>query len=260
MAPGREAPRTEAIADIPFPLDRDVAFGARSEATVPDYGPTGTGGGIRTPAAMGSVIDRPAYRVQVTCAGPNPIRYSFGRLIDEANPPDPLPEDHSSTQVACDGALHEDVIDVPLREGARLLVTSDPQTVWEIQGTADEPPISLAPDGGGWTMSTGLGPNWMTSGNAEGYGGIGPADGGPVRVVITCSGEATLTGTIDVSGSPTGKVDPFSIDCSGRSGGGTLEREYAHGSVISEVFFDPHGGTIWLAITTQVRGPGAPRP
>ena len=260
LASGHETARVDAIADIPYPSDRDVVFDGNSEATTPDYGPTQTGGGLWLAQDVGTVANRPGYRVTVSCAGPNPIRYAFGTLYDEANGPDPLPEDHSTTQVECDGALHEDRLDVALVEGARVVVTSDPGTVWRIQVTADKPPVGLAPDGAGWTMSTGFGPNWMTDGTGQGYGGIGPDDGGPVRIVITCLGEATLTGTIDV-GTPAGsRTDPFSIDCSGRSGDGTLEREYAHGSIAPEVVFDPHGGTIWLAITTQIRRPATTEP
>ena len=57
------------------------------------------------------------------------MRYAFGTLYDEASPPEPLPEDRSATEVECDGLVQTDTFDVELREGARLVVTSDDQTV-----------------------------------------------------------------------------------------------------------------------------------
>ena len=244
---------------VPSP-GQEVLIDGHSETQVPDYEPTRTGGGILVPTTLDSVAQREGYHVLVTCAGPTPIRYSFSPFVNDQNPPEPLPENHSTTQVECDGAAHEDILDLPLEAGGRIVVTAEARTAWQIIVTADDPPISLAPNEGGWTMSTGLGPTWMTSGNAEGYGGIGPDDGGPVRVVITCSGAATVTGTIQAGTPAPSQGDPFSIDCSNRPGGQTLEREYEHGSIVSEVLYDPHGATIWLAITTQIRTPASPPP
>ena len=234
---------------------QEVLIDGRSETQVPDYRPTLTGGGILVPTALDAVPGREAYHVLVTCAGPTPIRYAFSPFVNDQSAPEPLPEDHSTTQVDCDGAAHEDVLDLPLDAGGRIVVTTEARTAWQIIVTADAPPISIAPNEGGWTTSTALGPTWIASGDAAGYGGIGPDDGGPVRVVITCSGAATLTGTIGAGTPAPSQGDPFSIDCSSGPGGGTLEREYDHGSIVSEVFYDPHGATIWLAITTQIRAP-----
>ncbi|MEO5941574.1 MAG: hypothetical protein ABIZ72_11130 [Candidatus Limnocylindrales bacterium] len=258
LAPSRPVGHATEIAAIPLPVDRDIILDVTSEAATPDYVPTGTGGGMWLPQEVATVANRPAYRVQVTCAGPNPIRYAFGTFYDEQNPPEPLPDDHSTTQVECDGALHEDVLDVPLIDGARFIVTSDPQTVWRIRVTVDKPPISLAPDVPGWTMSTGSGPNWMTRREAGASDLIGGEKGEPIRVVITCAGDATLTGTIDW-GSPIGtKLDPYSIDCSADSPNQTLVRVYPSVAGYVQVTFDAGGRTIWLAITGQAPGPAVP--
>jgi hypothetical protein len=216
---------------------------------------------VWVPAEVGQVAQRERYRVLVTCAGPHSIRYAFGRLFDRQNAPDPLPEDHSVTEVECDGGVHEDVLALPLVDGARLLVTSSAQEAWQIIVMSDKPPISLPPDEGGWVMSTGFGPNFLPSGQQEGVTLVGPDGGGEVRVVISCSGDALLTGTIDVGPVAGQKLDPFTLDCSLDGGAGvTLARSYATAASSVTVLYDPHGATIWLAVSAQVRAPASPAP
>jgi hypothetical protein len=259
-APARAALHATSIAVIERPVD-DVLLEVGSETGTPDYGPVGTGGGVWGPAEVGSIAQRERYRVLVTCAGPHSIRYAFGRLIDQQNPPDPLPEDHSVTEVECDGGVHEDALELPLLEGARFLVTSSAQEAWQIIVTSDRPPISLPPDEGGWVMSTGFGPNFLPGGQQEGVTLAGPDGGGEVRVVIGCFGDATLTGTIDVGAVAGQELDPFALDCSAdRSVGATIARSYGKAASSVTVLYDPHGATIWLAVSAQVRAPASPAP
>ena len=256
-APTRAALHATTLAAIqPAPAD-ETLLGVNSELLEPDYERRPV---LTEPEQMGNVAQRDRYRVLVSCAGPDSVRYAFGTLYDQENPPEPLPEDHSVTEVECDGAVHEDTFETPLPDGARFVVTAQPRTAWRIVVVSDKPPISLAPDKPGWQLSSGAGPNYLTSGNAEGIDLIGPDDGGPVRVAITCSGPATLTGTIDV-GSPIGtRLDPFSLDCSEGSAGQTIERVYEDAATSVQVLYDPHGATIWLAVSSQIRARASPAP
>jgi hypothetical protein len=256
-APARDALHATSLAEIKPDPDVDTLLMANSELANPDYDRRPV---LTEPASVGNVAQRDRYRVLVSCAGPDSIRYAFGVLYDDQNPPDPLPEDHSLTEIECDGALHEDLFETPLPDGARFLVTAQPRTAWRIAVTSDKPPIAIAPDVPGWQLSSGAGPNYLTSGNAEGIDLIGPDDGGPVRVVITCAGPGTLTGTIDV-GSPVGtRLDPYSIDCSDGSSDRSLERVYEHAASSVQVLYDPHGAIIWLAVTSQIRATASPAP
>lgn len=232
---------------------------ASSPSDRPDYGPTGTGGGILTPVEVGMVAQRDRYRVIFTCAGPTPIRYTFGGLMDQLIPPASLPADHSTTEVECDGAVHEDDLDLPLVDGARFLVTSDSRSAWRLMVTTAPPPIALAPNEGGWTISGGAGPNYMTDRQPGGVSLPGANGGGDVRVVIACSGDTTLTGTIDVGPVVGQQLDPFTVGCAGSDAAG-IARIYPKAASYVEVQYDPRGAPIWLAITVQVRAPASPPP
>ena len=127
-----------------MPDGLDVVAEGTSAAAAPDYGPLLTGGGMFTPTEIGQAIERERYRILVTCAGPapDPLRLRPARRRGEpsAEPPD----DHVATQIECDGAAHEDVLDIPLDHGSRLVVTATDQTAWHVIVTADPPPIALA--------------------------------------------------------------------------------------------------------------------
>jgi hypothetical protein len=254
-APPRDPLHATAISDIVVPNGDASLLDVRGESGEPDYAPAGTGGGMWLPADVGWVPHRDQYRVLVSCAGPHSIRYAFTGLVDETKP-DELPESHSITEVECNGAVHQDVLDLPLDE-ARLYVTSSAQIAWHIVMTADPLPIALAPNEGGWVTSSGFGPNWEPDGQASGITGPGEENGGDVRVVVTCSGNATMTGTIDVGPVAGQKLDPFTLDC---NGAGTLVRTYPDAASYVEVLYDPNGPGLWVALTIQVRAPASPAP
>jgi hypothetical protein len=258
-APARAALHATSIADIAF-LDGDVILSdVRGASEFPDYGPTATGGGLWLPAEVGHVQHRDQYRVLVSCAGPRTIRYAFGQLIDQATLP-LLPEDHSITEVECDGALHEDVLDLPLDE-ARIIVTSSDQNAWHIIVAGDPLPIALAKDEGGWTMSGGNGPDYVSAGHEQGVTLPGAEAGGDARVVISCSGDTTVTGSIDAGPGPrpSARPDPFTLDCRGPDGA-TLARSYVNAAPYVDVLYDPHGAPIWFAVTVQERAATSPAP
>ncbi len=178
-------------------------------------------------------------------------------MLAEQGPSAPIGDDVLVTQVECDGEAHEDLVELPQLDDTRLVVTSESRTAWQVLVVSDLPPIALAPDGNGWQMSTGFGPTYFADGAEGGAGGIGPDDGGDVRVVISCAGETILTGSIDVGPALSQSPDPFRIDC---SGGATLARTYEHAGVAVDVWYVPDGAPIWLAVTTQVRDGGSPPP
>jgi hypothetical protein len=255
-APAREAPRAAALGDLSRPVDDEVLLDASSPLQTPDYGGPGSGGAPWTPVAMGAVPQRERYRVLVTCAGPSPIRFAFRALIDP--PPATPPEDHSVTQVECDGGVEMDVLELPLDDPAQVLVSADPRTAWLMFVTSDPPPITIAPDEDGWTISAGSGPNFFDDAQPGGLSVPGAEGGGDVRVVISCSGDTTITGTIDVGAVAGQKLDPFEIDCA--PDGNTLARIYPDAAPYVEVLWDPHGARIWFVVSVQVRGPANPRP
>lgn len=256
-APPRDALRAASIADIPRPADGETLLEVASQADTPDYAATGTGGGIWTGEELGGLPVRNRYRVIVICAGPSPIQYAFRQRLAEQGPSAPIADDLLLTQVECDGAAHEDRVELPQLGDTSLVVTSEGRTAWRILVVSDLPPIALAPDGNGWQMSTGFGPTYLSDGAEGGTGGIGPDDGGDVRVVISCAGETILTGSIDPGPALSQSPDPFRIDC---SGGATLARTYEHAGVAVDVRYFPDGAKIWLAVTTQVRAASSPPP
>jgi hypothetical protein len=256
-APPRAALHATSLADLPRPVDEEVLLDASSPSQTPDYGAPGTGIGTWTPVAMGAVPQRERYRVLVTCAGPSPVRVAFRQLIEPA--PATPPGDHSVTQVECDGGVHVDMLELPLGDPAQVLVSSDPGTAWLMFVTSDPPPITIAPDEDGWTTAAASGPNYFDDAQPGGVSLPAAESGGDVRVVISCSGDTTITGTIDVGPVVGQKLDPFEIDCAAL-GGNTLARIHPDAAPYVEVLWDPHGARIWLAITVQVRGPANPRP
>lgn len=259
-APGRSAPQaTELRSEPEVPTGDGLVLDAASVTAVPIYQDPLFGGGAFVPGDVGVVAERDVYRVTFVCAGPRPIRYAFRSLADESTAPEDVTE-YSSTQVECDGAPHTDELELPLIEGGRLFVTADDRDAWRILVTSTAPPIAIAPNGNGWTLSAASGPDWLT-GETSAVSLPGPDDGGRARVTISCFGDGTVTGTIFVGPREGDPVDPFTLDCSiEHINGVVLVRTYAKAGPAIDVVYDLHGIPAWVAITVQVRAPASPPP
>jgi hypothetical protein len=247
-ARGQPVPDASSIPDvIEAPAGDETLLDATSaddRAVAPDVDPST---GLAT-WSIGGLPVRAGYRVTVACAGPRPVRYRIGGID-----PGPAPDATTLTSVACDGAAHQDGLDLVMATGTDVAVVADPRDSWQILVTADRPPFAIPENGGGWEMSSALGPSYFTDAVPVMTSLVG--GDGPVRVVINCAGATTVTGTIEIGVPVPSRPDPFTIDCSAQPTGATLERIYPRGANQVTIVTDPLGATIWLAVTTQTRSP-----
>ncbi|HEX2754520.1 MAG TPA: hypothetical protein VHM48_03605 [Candidatus Limnocylindrales bacterium] len=252
LAPDRPAPHAATIdRGGVVPEGADVALEAESRTLEPDYTDILTGGGIQSRTEVGSLATRTRYDVYISCAGPTSVRYAFGGRRSSDEPVDPgVLIEYVAGEVECDGTLQHDVIELTLG-GGDVSVTAEDRTVWRIVVTQEKPPIASAPDEGGWTLSSGGGPNLDINGQLEDATMAGNAAGGDIRIVVSCSGATTLDLIVDTGPVVGQRVDHLSVDC--REGFGTVEKVYAKAGPYIEVTSDPHGVRTWIAITVQTR-------
>jgi hypothetical protein len=242
------------LGDIP-PGETELAVG-QNQVEAPSYADNLTGGGILVPIPVGALPGRDRYTVQVTCAGPTTLRYTFGRtILGTDTAADGTIDEFSATEVECDGASHSDAIDIVQPSGAEFFVTVDARTAWTIRVTAEEAPIALDPGDIEWQMVVGSGPDLDYDGQESGLSGMTNTDGNTeIRVDVTCLGG----GWIDVTVSAGGIEDPptlgsFRADC--RVEGATSTAQVVQ--LRSQAFLvvaDP-SGKMWRAITVQERAP-----
>ena len=63
--------------------------------------------------------------------------------------------------------------------------------------------------------------------------------------MISCYGDATITGTIDIGPVVDQKLDPFSLDCNiEHTNAVTVARTYAHAASQVQVTYDPQGARL----------------
>ncbi len=260
-APARDALHATAIAEVTPPTDDVVLLDVNSETSTPEYAPAGTGGSMFVPAEYGTVQGRGVQRISLACAGPGTVRVAFAQNADLFATGSAIDDGYGAIQVECDGAIHRDVLELPPFDSAAVLVTAESRQAWHLIVSTDHPPIDVAPNGGGWTLSTAIGPDYFAELHEHGVSLVGPVGGGDVRVVVRCSGDATLDGTIDVGlgTRSSARLDPFTLDCR-QDGAETLERSYSGTGEQVHVELDAHGGAIWLAVSAQVRDPASAAP
>ena len=136
----------------------------------------------------------------------------------------------------------------------------DARDAWHIVVSSAAPPISAAKNGNGWVMSSAYGPNYDTSGSGVELSLVGNETGGATRVVVSCFGDGSISGSIGVGAHEGDPVDPFTLDCNVEHAKSvTLARTYPDAGQV-HVIYDPHGATVWGAVTIHIRDPGPPPP
>lgn len=213
------------------------------------------------PLPIGDVPGRDHYTVQVACAGASTLRYTFGnKILDTGTAADGTIDVFSETAVECDGLSHADSIDIVTPSGAQLYVTVDDGARWFVTVSAEEPPISLEPDGGGWQLVGGSGPDldynlqqyalsYLTSTKAN----------TEIRVVVTCLGG----GFVDIVVQDATVEDPptlgsFRAEC--QADGPTSTAQVIKLRSQAFVVLSNPSGKMWKAITLQERVAPTPAP
>lgn len=261
-APERIAPHaTELRPPIMVPPDGwiDVASGV-SPIDLPSYVDTPTGGGVLVPISIGSAPGRDGYRVQVACAGPANLRYTLGRtILGTGTADDGTIDAFLTTEVECDGLTHLDTIGIVFPSGADVFVTADERLAWGISVTAEAPPIALEPDGGGWGLAIGAGPNLDFDGQPSGLSSMEDTSATTeIRVVVTCLGGSFVDVRVHAREFEDPPLAEFRADCRGDEAQTTAETI----RIDTPTFLietDPDG-KMWLAVTVQQRLPASPAP
>jgi hypothetical protein len=236
-------PHVSAISMLEAGLDEQDLLTNSGQHLDPDYSEIQTGGGIVTPIKVGGLPSREDYRVRVSCAGPSPLSYTFG-----ANGSETEFVSYLTTQVLCDGAIHEGRFDIPLPNGAEFFVATDDRNAWNLLVTSAEPPVSIAPDEGGWGMSMAIGPTLEFDPHSN---SLSSAIEGPdrnIRIVVSCLGGHAVDVEVTSSGK---KVGTFKAACEPDQAQ-TSSANFRLPTAGFEVNTMPDS-KMWLAVTVQTR-------
>lgn len=196
------------------------------------------------------VPNRERYKVLYSCAGPQPISYSFGGTF--VGPDDvAVPLEYLRTVAECDGGVHVDTIDIPLG-GAEVSVSSDPRVAWHLMVLAETPPIAAPENDPIWTTSSVSGPNLEARGQGHVISTPTGEPGEDVRVIVSCEGDGPLKVTTDTGAVEGERLDTFEVPCEiGKPA--TIARVYTKMPGHMTATFDPGGKPMWIVFATQVR-------
>ena len=231
-----------------------------SQGAVPSYLDNRTGGGVLGPVAIGSAPPRDRYRVEVACAGPSTLRYTLGSTIrGTGTAKDGTIDAFVTTEVECDGLTTLDAIDIPLPVGAEVFVTADERLAWRVSVLAEAPPIALEPNGGGWGMAIGAGPDLHFDGMPAGLSSMSdPTVVTEIRVVVTCLGGSFVDVKVHAREWEDPPLAAFRADCSAGEAQTTAQTvRLTTPTFLVET--DPEG-KMWLAVTVQERLAPSPAP
>lgn len=217
---------------------------------VPSYGELGASEPAERVSVFG-VPSRERYQVRYSCAGPQPITYWFGGTFvgpDEVA----VPVQYLRTVAECDGGVHVDTIDIPLRAGAEVSVAGDPRVAWHLMVLAETPPIAVPENDGTWTTSSASGPNLELSGQEHGISLPTGEVGEDVRIVVSCEGDGPLKVTTDTGAVEGERLDTFEVPCEvGKPA--TIARVYTNVPGHVSATLIPGGKPMWIMFATQVR-------
>jgi hypothetical protein len=248
------APHVSAISPLSPDDAEEVLVQNQGQHPEPDYGAILTGGGVVTPVEVGGVPSRENYRVRVSCGGPTTLSYTFGQSGGETGF-----VSYVTTQVPCDGAIHEGRFDIPLPNGAMVFVATDDRDAWSLLVTTEAPPVSMAPNEGGWTMSMAIGPTLEFDPHSF---SLNSAVGGPVheiRVVVSCLGGHSVAVTVASSKTQVyTSVGSFTVSCE-PSQVSTSSKIFRLPAATFEVTAQPDS-KMWLAVTVQERAAAGEAP
>jgi hypothetical protein len=257
LAPERPGPHATSIAaDVTAAAGKRLDAQAQSDASTPVFGSPDAS---PAPAVLAMHLGiRDSFRIAVSCAGSGPLTYAL-RPTENVTPTVGAGEVlvNVATTVECDGGTHLDVVRFPFVIGADVWISAPTGTAWRIAAAFEDPPIDTAPDGDGWTIGIGLGPNlWLSPQDPVDVGQMSFKTASRVRIVVTCLGGsgvdvslrdldsgAETTGTAAcVAGSPTTTIIP--VEAPGRRFELRTTRD----------------GAMWLAVNLQQeKAPGSGR-
>jgi hypothetical protein len=249
------APHASAIT-LPQPdAGERVIIQASGEHPDPDYGQIQTGGGIFVPASVGAMASLDAYHVQVSCAGPSPLRYTFG---DDGAPAGFT--SYSTTEVACDGAVHDARLGLALPHGATVYVTVDARDAYDLLVTSDTPPVAAAPDESGWQTMIGYGPSLQFEARGVSLSSVIDNPAHEIRVVVSCSGGHSVTVNVDGGVKAYIHVGSFTAPCQSDGATTTAQSFRLPSSSGFTVTAEPDS-KMWVVVTVQQRPVAAtPKP
>jgi hypothetical protein len=233
--------------------DRTLVVQSGSHAT-PDYAPVLTGGGIVTPIEYGQLPGLDAYRVRVSCAGPSPLRYTLGDELEGVGF-----VTYSSTQVACGGGLHDGHLAISLPHGAKFYVAVDDRDAWSVLVTSELPPVAIAPDGDGWQLLIGGGPNLEFDATSTSMSAYLDSDAHDIRVVVSCLGAHEVKVDVETGVKTIVHVGSFTAPCEDGQVV-TTSRTFVVPSVQGFSVTVQPDSKMWLATTVQQRLPASRAP
>ena len=189
--PGRTAPHAKSIAkDVTAAAGRRLDAEAASENATPDYGATGSPS-VGANAVM-SLSFKDAFRIAVSCAGPVPLRYRLAAPIGSTIADDRWAATNIAMTVQCDGGTHVDELRFPFSTGADVWIEDPAGSAWRIAAAWEDPPIASAPDGDGWGLGIGLGPNlWLVPTDPD-VAEMSFEEANRVRLYVTCLGGTSV--------------------------------------------------------------------
>jgi hypothetical protein len=195
---------------------------------------------------VGSLFTRESYTIQMRCASGDTFRIAFGnddeergRLIG------------NETQLACDGGVH--VIRQTILEpyGGQAYVVGKPGSALDLLITGNHPPIELLKSIPGWTLQSGLGPNFSFDGTGSGFTAPGIEGGGTLLFAMTCTGTEPIEMTIEVGPKVGDRQETFIAQCA--PGGQTTSQTFQVASDYVDVFFEDAAPLTWTALSILVR-------
>jgi hypothetical protein len=156
---------------------------------------------------VGSLPARWSYRVALWCTGSDPMRYIHGDEIDGTF------LEGTTTQVPCDGNVHGVRLGYPEINGSRAFVAAKAGTNWSLLVSGEEPPIAIAEDQPGWQLRVGFGPHLSFDAAEAGHSAPGVDGGGPVLIVLACTGAEPIEVTVEVGEAIGDRQETFVADC-----------------------------------------------
>jgi hypothetical protein len=220
----------------------------------PEYRGVLTGGGIITPVEVGQLPSLDAYRVRVSCAGPSPLQYVIG---DESETSGFVA--YSTTQVACDGGLHDGQFAISLPHGAKVYVAVDDRDAWNLLVSSDIPPVAIAPDADGWRLMIGSGPDLEFDAVPTSMSSYLDAPSHDIRVVVSCFGGGGVRVDVETGVKTIVHVGSFTAPCE-EGQPTTTTQAFVVPSVQGFTVTVQPDAKMWLATTVQERVAASPKP
>jgi hypothetical protein len=253
LAPDRPAPHAATIAkDVTAAAGPRLVAQAQSASAVPGFGSPDVDG---PPILAMDLNIRDSFRVAVSCAGPGPLTYAL-RPPENTTPPigDGAVLANVATTVECDGGTHVDIVRFPFVIGADVWISAPTGTAWRIAAAMEDPPITSAPDGDGWGLGIGLGPDlWLYPGDPVDRSQMSIKTANRVRLVVTCLGGRSVD--VDLRDLDTGIETTGTASC--KVGSATTTIIPVDGPGRRFELRTTRDGAMWLAVTLQQRVAGA---